>query len=369
MQSPKGDIVTLTLPIPAFNTQNITHKRIYRTATSGSATDYYYVGEVSVATTAFVDNVSGAGLGASLATETYEPPPSNMQGLVMGPNGIAAGFAGNEFVPSEAYLPYAYPFEYRRSVEHDIVSIAATATGFVLGTKGNPYVFTGVSPDALSEMRLDVMQACVSARSMIDMGEFALYASPDGLVAAGEGGAELITEQIISRREWAEFYPETIHAYRYEGQYFAFYGDTEDNGSGIGGFVFNPKNGSLSRLNFYATAGYSDLETDTLYLVVDDSGNKLKAWDSAESLLPYAWKSKVFRGKAVSFSCAKVYTDKSFDSEFRLWADGQLVMAVAGSRKEAFRLPSVRAEDWQVEVSGKAAVQRITLATSFSEID
>ena len=181
----------------------------------------------------------------------------------MGENGIAAGFAGNEFIPSEAYLPYAYPIGYRQSVEHDIVAISPTSTGFVVATKGYPHSFVGVSPDGLSSQKLDVKQACVSGASLVDMGEFAIYAGPDGLVAAGESRAEVITLDLFSRREWQGFNPETIHAYYYEDYYIGFYGDTAGTGAGIGGFIYNPSTSDFIHLDFYATAGYNDLETDT----------------------------------------------------------------------------------------------------------
>src|SRR5690606_11115186 len=136
----------LTLPVPSTNTENITHKRVYRTFTSGDTTDFYLVAEVAVAITTIQDTASSPG--KILDTEDFVAPPANMAGLVMMANGIAVGFAGNEIIPSEPYLPYAYPTEYRRSLDFDIVAMAAIGNSVIVGTKGLPYLITGVSPSA-----------------------------------------------------------------------------------------------------------------------------------------------------------------------------------------------------------------------------
>ena len=369
LQSPKGDVVNLSLPSPLTNTQNITHKRIYRTVTGGAGTEYLFVAQVSLATATFADNILSGGLGAVLATDDFDPPPDNMAGLVMGPNGIAAGYAENEFIPSAAFLPYAFPIAYRRTTDHNIVAQVATATGFVVVTEGYPYLFSGVSPDAMASQKLDVMQACVSGRSLVDMGEFALYASPDGLVAAGTSRAELITKDLFSRREWKSFDPETIHAYRYEEKYIAFYGDTDDDGDGVGGFIFDTATGDFIKLDFYACAGYSDLLTDTLYLVVKNGASfELKAWDRGATSLLYQWKSKLYRGNFTQFSAAKISTTDPANVGFKLWADGKLVVNLSKLKSEAFRLPSVRANEWQFELTGTAPVRSVKLGLSLSEV-
>ena len=366
LASPSTDTVTLTLPTPATNTQNITTKRIYRTVTTGASTEYFYVGDVPLATTVLVDSITDAQLGGLLATIEFDAPPSNMQGLVMGANGMAAGFAGNEFIPSESFLPYAYPFGYRQSLEHDIVAIAATSTGFIVATKGFPHAFLGSSPDALSSQKLDVKQACVSGASLVDMGEFAIYASPDGLVAAGESRAEVLTLDLFSRREWQAFNPETIHAYYYEDYYIGFYGDTAGTGAGVGGFIYNPATSDFILLDFYATAGFNDLETDVLYLVVSGA---LQAWDGAVSDLTYRWRSKIFRGDTTAFTCAKVYTADPANVGFKMWVDGVQVVNVASLIAEAFRLPSVRGDEWQFELEGTAPVQRLAVDYSLGDLE
>jgi len=366
LASPSTETVTLTLPIPLTNDQNITHKRIYRTVTSGSGTYYYFVKQVALAITSTIDDVAGISLGAELTTIDYDTPPDNMTGLVLGSNGIAAGFAGNEFMPSEPNLPYTYPVKYRLTTEHDIVAVAATSSGFIVATKGNPVVISGISPDSLTPQKIDVPHACVSGRSLVDMGEYAIYASPNGLVIAGSNRAELITESIISKRDWESYSPETIHAYRNDDLYIAFYGDIDANGSGVGGFIFNPKNGDFTLLDFYASAGFNHLVTDTLYLVV---GGSLRAWQGSDTLLEYTWLSKEFRGNSTIFSCVKIYTDNLAGVAFTLYVDGVAFYSLGSLTTASFRLPPIRGSVWQFRVTGSSSIERVAFAQSLGEFE
>ncbi len=227
---PSTQTVSLDLPTPSVNTANITKKRLYRTATGGDSTEFFFVSEHLVSAVTVTDNIAPSGLGAALETQDFLPPPANMQGLILGNNGIAAGFAENEILFSEPFLPYAWPNAYKRSLEFNIVAIATAGSSFVVATEGKPYFFNGVSPDSMSEQQMEISQSCVSARSMVDMGNYVIYASPDGLVGVREQGAELLTEKILDKKTWATYDPETIHAYKYEDLYVAFYGDTNNDG-------------------------------------------------------------------------------------------------------------------------------------------
>lgn len=369
LTDPSGDAVTLTLPTPSTNTENITHKRIYRTFTSGSSTDFYLVAEVALSLTTIQDTASTPG--KLLDTDDFVELPSNAQGLVMMANGIAVAFAGNEIMPSEPYLPYAYPTGYRRSLGWDIVAIAAIGNSLIVATKGLPYLITGISPSAFSERKLELKQAaCASARSMVDMGDFAIYASNAGLVIASPDRAELITEKVITPEQWeAKYFPETIHAYHYRGDYIGFYGDTDDNGTGIGGFIFRPETGDIVDLDFYATAGFNDLETERLYLVQRASGaNSLVMFDQGDLLLPYTWRSKLFEVPVTSFARARVLCDNPGLVSWKLFVDGVQVQNKASLNDEIVTLPDVSGRAWQFEVSGTAKIESIEVAQSVDEL-
>lgn len=236
-----GTAVQLTLaPVPLQNA-SIKRRRIYRSASGGGEADFLLVAELDASVLSYTDKIPAKNLGPSLATWDYLPPPENMTGLCLMANGIAAGFAGNEVMFSEAYLPYAWPEVNRHTTAEDIVAICPLGTSLVVATKGEPYLFSGVSPSTISGSKIPSMQACLSRRSMVAMEGFVLYAGTNGLVSVDAGGSTaVVTEKIISPEQWqSQFNPSSIVAYSWRGEYIACY--TKPDGK-QDVFVFSPVN-------------------------------------------------------------------------------------------------------------------------------
>jgi hypothetical protein len=101
----------------------------------------------------------------------------------------------------------------------------------------------------------------------------------------------LTSETVIYRKQWADFFPETIHAAEFQGRYFGWYTD----GDGIShGFIFDRsgQGPDLVKLSPLASASYNDDETGDLYIV---DGINLKKWDGDPlNLLPFDFLSKIF---------------------------------------------------------------------------
>lgn len=353
--------VALGLLPPGSTDRNIKTRRIYRSVTGGGVSDFLLLVELPIATGSYIDSKEEGALGPVLETYDYLPPPDNMRGLCLMANGIAAGYAGNELLFSGAYLPYAWPKANRLTTEHDIVAIAAIGTALVVGTKGHPYICSGVSPSSITAQKIDLQQACISSASMVAMDGLVLYASPDGLVGVGSDGGTVVTDQILSRSQWQAMAPETLRAWYHEGKYIAM--------SQTHGFIYDPKSGDLRTLTNRWDAAYHDMLRDELYLA---KGTALWRWGmDAAAPLTAQWRSKRFNLPPDSaLSCAMVVADDTAKVAFKLWADDQLVMTLGlGSvPRVGFRLPAIRATHWQVEVSGTTKVHRIRLASSMLEL-
>ena len=285
--------VTVNFPTVSAPNSSIAFKRVYRTDTSGV---FRRVGES--ATASFVDNVPEVALGEAIPTETHVAPPDEtssdhpdgpLLGLVSLPNGIIAGFAGQTVCFSEPFLPHAFPKGSRLTVKSPIVGLVPMTNGLLVLTKEKPAMITGLDPRSMSMSEVDSTLSCVHKRSIVDMGQFSIYASPDGLVMATENGLQLITEQIFTRDQWQDLSPESIVGFQYEGQYLGFY----VAGSESKGFVFDPRGGknAYTQLDFHATAGFNDLENDELYLVV---GGTVVKYQGGSRSQEYVWKSKKF---------------------------------------------------------------------------
>jgi len=353
--APAGGGVELSLPsIPSGAYQIIT-KRIYRAESAGV---FQFVADVPAAQGVFTDSVLSESLGISLPSLEWDMPDDRLIGLTEMPGGFLAGFFGNTLCFSEAWYPHAWPVSNQLAFSDDIVGIAAVANGLVVATKGRPHLITGSTPAAMADMLIDADQPCVSRRSLVDMGDYAIYASPDGLIAIGGNEAQLLTQAMISKDQWQSLLPETIHAYRYDGRYLAFYQG--------GCFSFTPDDG----FEFYdvvAASGYYDRDSDTLYLI---QGNGITGWRQG-SPMTLRWRSKIHETPpgGSGFTCAKVIA-RGYPVTFRLIADGVTMLDVAVPGRGLFRLPAGYAgcHDWEIEVEGTHEIQSIQIASSPSEL-
>lgn len=358
-----GTFVTLSLSPPNGNASNITHRRIYRTATGGGIADYLLVAEVPIADATFVDNVKGDELGAALETYDYEMPPTDMSGLVSMANGILAGFTGNTVCFSEAYLCYAWPVDYQMTTEHQIVAMVAMGNSLAVLTEGYPWVFSGNTPESMSGQKLESNQACVSKRSAVIVNGSLLYASPDGLVALTGSGAIPLTEKIITREQWKSYEPSTIEAYFQEGRYLAFYGGALNKG-----FIFDPATGDFRHFETTAKCGFNSLLDDALY--ISDDGN-ISQWEASNEVMDYVWRSKEYRFSDLNMGCAVIKARNLELVGLKIFIDSvEVFNKPPGTLSEyAFRLPpDERGDNWEFELYGSGEVESVVIASSMDEI-
>lgn len=289
------DSVSLILPTTFGGTGHYltgAKKRIYRV--NGLTGVYQFVAEVALSANAYTDSKLGDELGLTAETDNWFSPPDEdttinpagpLRNLTAMPGGFFIGSTGDELCASIIGAPYAWP--YRVSLGYKIMGIASMGNAAVVATTGPAFVVQGVDPSSLQPTRINTNQSCVSSRSIVNVGEMVIYASPDGLVGVAGYDARILTEGFVTKEEWnAVFNPQGIHAYYYEGKYIFF--------SGSKGWVFRPGKGlqTLGELGFTATAGYSDTDRDKLYLMV---AGALVEFDSNATRLQYTWESKIFR--------------------------------------------------------------------------
>ena len=371
-----GATVTLTLPAATSGNYSIAKRRIYRTDINGVFRFVKDVTGTSAGTTteAVTDDLLGEEIESSdnLAPPddtTSDHPDGPMLGITTMPNGITAGFSGNTLLFSESFLPHSYPLANQLTTQEDIVAIASIASGLLVTTKGKPLMASGTDPSAMAMVEIDANLPCVNKRSLVDMGEYAIYSSPDGLVLASNSGIQLITEQILTRDQWqTEYYPSNVEAYEYEGKYIAFTYDGSDN-STKKGFIFDPRGGknAFVNLNFYATAGFNDRENDELYLVIDGT---LKKFARGTTKRSYLWKSKeFFSNRPLSPGIAKVDAEAYNALTFKLFADGSLKHTQTVANSDPFRLPGgYRGKVFEIQLEGTDIINEVCVYESPQEI-
>jgi hypothetical protein len=361
----EGQTVSLTgLLTNISGSYNITNKRIYRTVwTGGTPTDYQFVAEVALATATYSDSKLATELGESLPSLNWYPPPDGLKGLVNMPNGMMAGFLGNDVYFCEPFRPFAWPPDYMQTVDTPIVGLGVISETLVVLTKGRPCIMFGSDPNAITTRYSALPEACVSKRSIVSMPGGVMYASPNGLVMITSGGGTIVTEGIIDKQYWATLKPESIAAYQYDGRYVGFY----DTGTVTGGFQLDPADGNqpFSLFDAFALAGYNDLVRDALYLNI---GGAIVKWDSG-SPYTYTWRSRINEAPhPVNFGWGQVVA-AAYPVTARIYAGGALKHTESVANGKPFRLPSGFTEsDWEIEVTGTAKITAINLAQGIDEL-
>lgn len=307
----QGDTFTIGLPAdvgsPAGKNYNITHRRIYRSTTGTSSTSFQFVAEVSIGTTSYTDSLNAEDLGEQLQSMKWVEPPEGLSGLVALPNGFLAGFVGNEIFFSEPNYPHAWPLDYVLSVGTPIVALGVFGQSLVVMTESYPFIVSGITPQSMTQEKLPIVEPCVSKRSVASDSGGVFYASPNGLVLIGPGGPQLATQNLFTRTEWNEYYPQSMIGKVLNGKYFAFY-TAPGNIKAALILDRNVSGTPLSRTNVHTFAPFVDTFSSSMYVVSD---NKIKIWDGDQNnVLPYEWKSKRFVfPRPINFGVIQVEAD------------------------------------------------------------
>jgi hypothetical protein len=274
-------------------------KRVYRTVTTSTGTTYYQVGEdISALVTAFYD--SYIDVGAPLVTSGWAMPPANLKGLVTHPSGAMVGFVGNQIYMSMPYSIYAWPITQTNTIDFNIVGLGVFGQTVVVTTDGHPYTITFTDPAAATPQKLDKDWACLSARGIEVFNEGVFYPTNLGLVYIGSMGANLISEQYFSQRDWEKLNPSTFVSCHYDDRYYAAY----DDGIAPKVMVFSKSEG-ITYLNLQPTAMITDRQDGQAYMSSNGYVAKLNA--NVGLFMPYSWKSKEFvESNPVNLGACKV---------------------------------------------------------------
>ena len=348
--------------------RSITNWRLYRSATGTASSAFKLQGEYPVATAAVTDTLPDERLANDLCpTFGWLEPPADLKGLTGLPNGIMLGYVGRTLYACEPYHPYAWPAKYDKPLQHLITGIVAVGQSAFVGTAGRPYLVTGSDSASLSEELISSKVPCLSARSMVAIGNSVFYASPDGLALYENGKVVNITKGVIDRKAWRKYVPSTMRAAEFDGMYMAFFTRAD---ASKGALVFDYENRTLSELDqaadavFANEAGLYVLNGTQIYDVLPPTGAKKTG----------RWDSKTFRlARPQSFGWIQV--DSRFDNNgtlapvtVRVYADGVLFHAATATSREPQRLPAGRFNDWRLEVESAAVVDGIVLATTTEEL-
>lgn len=277
-----GDSVAVEgFTTPPTGHRNITTYRIYRANTGSSETAFQFVADVPIASTTYTDAVADDALGEVLQSETWDPPPEAMLGVVAMPNQFLAGFFENVLCFSEPGFPHAWPVDYRMPLDVEIVGIKVAGGSLIVATKGTPYIVAGTHPRQMASRRVEEPSPCVDKRSVVDCGDVVVYASTDGLIAGSNEGFNNITQEYFTREQWKLVVGATnattrsARAWFVDGEYLLrttwIASEFEGEASGGAGYVFDFRGSKQLQITAFEQtflAAFTDPKDGELYYVL-----------------------------------------------------------------------------------------------------
>jgi len=341
-----GQSVNVTLPSTPAGNYIFTHKVIYRTV----GDTIRRMATVAHTATDWTDTYETGDLGVDLVTDNWYPPPDDLTGLVSLPGGVMAGISGKQVCFSVPYQPHAWPPDWRRIARDTPVALGAFGNTLVVLTDGQPEVGVGTSdPENLFLERVEMDQACIAPRAVVDLGYVVAFPSPDGLFLVGQGVTRNATEQIFRKEQWQP----PVFGAAHDEKYFGF--------RESGGFVFDPRTGDWIEHDITATAAWRDPATDKLYIVT--SGGIMQ-WEGG-SAKTFVWKSKLFRVPPGSFASIRVEGGPVTVTHYQ----NGIESFSASIQDEVLRLPSGEmARKHEIKLEGNTTVDAVTIGSSVMEV-
>ncbi len=344
-------------------------KRLYRRIYSGGLTQFALVAELGADDTEYDDVTPDAEIpGDLLISENFNPPLEDMHSLGVLTNGIMYGASGNDVCISEPYLPHAWSVFARYPLPHDVVGMGQSDSNIVAITLKNPYILTGFAPSSMSVVELNMQQGCLSKRSIVSGLFGCIYASPDGLVIITGGASRVLTEGLITQKQWQAMNPSSMISAINENLLIVCFEQLDGT---RGSFILDPRapESGIRFTDQYFIAQQHDGLLDSL-LIYDPQQNAIALWDEGNEL-EYLWRSRLNIMPVLNCFTAGRVDAHSYDNlTFRLIVDGQLKHEQAVLNNSAFRMPSgYRGRNVQVELNGTDQVRQICIAEAAYELE
>ncbi len=255
----------------------------------------------------------------------------------------------------------------------EVVGLAAVSGGFYALTTDKPVLFTGSDPSTILQQELGCELACVSARSIASSDAGVIYAAERGLAFLSNAGADsLLTEKLYTEEQWGDLFTDSsnIIGALCNGDYL-FCEQGEETL-----YVLDISAGTIVPyvMDDPITCMWYDAYTSVLYIALQtaDTQTKIYSWQTGDDV-EYSWTSREMDiPQGACFSCAKIMGEQSLTAPVSLTirVDGtsNWVLNQSITSENAFRLPAGWHSQFEITLSGQAAVQGVLLATSMGEL-
>jgi len=380
-------------PPPDFTNYAAPQKKIlYRSVTAASGTTTFFrVAEIPLGTTTYNDTVLDVNIASNLQFDNVnaQPPPAGLQGIISMPNGFLIGWKDSDLWFSEPYKPWSWPVEYVVATEYPIVGLGVFGQTCAVLTQGFPSTIQGIAPATTALAKSTVMEPCMSRGGIISTPEGVFYPSPNGLVSVSANGVQNITQALITKEEWVKFFePAFLRGTRYQQGYLALRCVPEIGTRTAFYLDLSKLETAVTELSEFDNAQnvQGDVWSAEVFII---QNNTIQHHDPNPSsyFLPYRWRSKEFKYPyAQNLACYAIFWDQDrldatstdaldivpagIPAHLRVWADRRLIYDQNVPKNgEAARLPSgYKATIWQFEITGRAPVFELDVASTIKEL-
>ncbi len=369
-----GQVLGFSIPnLAATGYKSISYIRIYRTASGSGGTSYLFVAQVAIGSgiTVYTDSVLTSDLGETLPTMDYDCPPQTLQGLCAMNNGILAAFSGNELYFMEPYLPYAYKPSTIKPLPYKIIGICPTEGGLYVTTTAMPFLITGMTPDAMTDSKVQSVYAGVSKWAICNLGARVVYATNEGLMMLQDISGSLdLSFTFFTRNVWRDRYASKLanmHLNTHDGNIIVWFDD------GTPGFMirFEESNLSFTKLTDVIDAAFRYPVGDGLFVAYSGT---VYSFNTGSSTKAFSWQSKDFVSAAPT-NYAVLQLVGTGAVTYELFADGVSKatgsVTLAGDDSNVFKLPSgfkARRHSLSLTGSASATIKEAYVANSVQEL-
>jgi hypothetical protein len=350
-------------PSGGGNARGINRIRVWRTQSGATGAEFFFLRDITVATST-TDDARALGTDV-LDSQLYAMPPADLKHLTGLWNGMMAGITGNSVRYCEQFKPHAWPAAYETLCMDTPIALAVFQKNLLILTTGRPRMVNGSAPEAMDDVPVEFIAACVSERSVVAFGHGACWATADGLAYVGTNGApRLLTEGLMLLDDWKALNPSSIVAGQFNGKYMGFYEGID----GLRGFMLDPMQPDAGI--YFLTGGYSAVHFDALeeelYVL---EGTNIRRWNGGTTTMTAQHRTKVFRQPyPLNMSVCKVIADV-YPCTVTLFADDQPPEVRVVIDDEPFWFPpGYLAENYQIEVETVNDVTGLILTDNLRDL-
>lgn len=336
-----------------------------------SVSEFFYVGEIDIDETVFIDDKRDYELGYVLETKEYTEPPAELAGVITVDGTQLAGFVENRIYFSMPNYPHVWQEADELTVHDNVQALIEFNHNVIVLTCGAIYLIEPIKDCKTVGCRQVHKTAenypllsCCGGHGYTKTPKGVVFISAEGLILTDGQTAQNITSPYFAQDDWRALRPDRMSvAYHRDGIYF--FSDDVGYCLQFPVSLSDWENSRLVRLSDRPLYTFSAKEE--LYLVYKDG---VYRWNVGDKYRPYLWRGKKeISPTQVNFAGAKISRYNGGDVGFKLFGDDILIKAYEPHVTEKFRLPSGRRDtEFQVELAGTAEVYQVEISTSYKDL-